>query len=166
MLVRCLNRGRVSAQGVVLCVLDCDCVVIIHVAENRHWARDTRLYEQLNTDLGTPINTALCPGSVGIRDGNRSPKISDLRKCPNPIRTSVGHPIFSWTIFGRAISLTNSTHFSTLWVYGTQVSEDNAMRVSFCASVTIREHLPCREQFMCAMCKDNQTFWSFLDIFG
>ena len=30
---------------------------------------------------------------------NRSPKSLDLQKFPNPIRTSVGHPIFSWTIF-------------------------------------------------------------------
>ena len=44
------------------------------------------------------------PLTSAARGVNRSPKFLDLRKCPNPIRTSVGHPIFSWTIFGQNFS--------------------------------------------------------------
>ena len=41
---------------------------------------------------------------VSIRGVNRSPKISDPRKSPSPIRTSVGRPIFSGTVFGQTVS--------------------------------------------------------------
>ena len=54
---------------------------------------------------------------------NRSPKILDLRKCPNPIRISVGHQIISWTIFGQDISYSKFHAFSTLWASGAQFSE-------------------------------------------
>ena len=47
----------------------------------------------------------------------------DIRKCPNPIWPSVGHPISSWTIFGQVISNINFTPFLTLWVFGAQFGE-------------------------------------------
>ena len=69
------------------------------------------------------------PGSnSGITDGpgqikfleiytrvvNQNPKFLDFRKSPNPIRTSVGFPIFSWTVFEPAISYSKFHAFSTL----------------------------------------------------
>ena len=51
--------------------------------------------------------------SVSTRGVNWSPKILDLRKCPNPVRASVDHPIFSWTIFEQAIS---HSKFLTPWL--------------------------------------------------
>ena len=47
----------------------------------------------------------------------------DLRKCLNPIRTSVGHPVFSWTIFGQGINCSKIHAFFTLWAYGAQFIE-------------------------------------------
>ena len=54
--------------------------------------------------VGMVMERSLILCSVHTRGVNRSPKISELRKCPNTIRTLVGHPIFSWTSFGQAIS--------------------------------------------------------------
>ena len=60
------------------------------------------------------VNRSDCKGYIPLcettgmhsssRGVNRSPKILDLRKCPNLIRTSVGHLIFSLTIFEQVIS--------------------------------------------------------------
>ena len=111
-----------------------------------------------------------------IRGVNRSPKISDLQKCPNPIRTSVGYPTFSWTIFGQAISHIKYHAFST--PYGLMehnLMNDIALCVSLCTSVIAREQLACREQVINVMINDTHldNFWTsehfghFLDnIFG
>ena len=55
---------------------------------------------------------------VGTRGVNRSPKILDLRESSNPIRTSVGQPIFPWTIFGQVI-IAKHTHSRPLCLWST-----------------------------------------------
>ena len=83
------------------------------------------IYHKYGAFLYKTCGMRSCPISlwVPIRGVNRSPKILDLRKCPNPIRTSVGHPIFSWTIFGQAISYNKFLAFFDLWAFGAQFSE-------------------------------------------
>ena len=56
------------------------------------------------------------------RGVNRVPKVWCLRKCPNPIWTSVGYLIFAWTIFRKAIRYSKLHAVLTLLVYGAQIS--------------------------------------------
>ena len=86
--------------------------------------------------------------SATSRSVTWSPKILDLRKCPNPIRTSLGHQIFSGTIFGQYISYSKFHAFSTLWASGAQFSELHRLYDSLCTSVTDRGHLACRNWFI------------------
>ena len=106
------------------------------------------------------------------RGVNRRPKIVDLRKCPNPIRTLVGHLIFSWAIFGQAISH-GKFHalFHPCGIMEHNSRNDITLCVSLCTSVT----QACREQFINVMSNDKylDNLWTpkhfgyFLDnIFG
>ena len=75
----------------------------------------------------------------------------DIRKCPNLIRTSVGHLICSWTIFGQAISYIWQIH-----------DNDIALCISLCTSVVAREHLAFRKQFINIVSNDKclDNFWT------
>ena len=67
---------------------------------------------------GAGTDTAPVTGAAVYAGGvNWSPTILDLRKCQNPIRTSVGHPTFSWTVFGQAMSYSTFYAFFYIWVY-------------------------------------------------
>ena len=79
---------------------------------------------------------------------NWSPKNLDLRKCPSPIRTSVGQAIFSRIIFGQAITYTNIRAFlNFIQVYKAQFSE-RYCNVCFSLCISDREYLTCRDQFV------------------
>ena len=86
---------------------------------------------------------------ISDRGVNRNPKILDLRKCPKPIQTSVGHPIFTWTVFGTAINYNKFRAFFDPIGLGTECKSVSgiAMCIFLCTSVTVREHLACGEHF-------------------
>ena len=66
----------------------------------------------------------------------------DLRKCPNPIWTSVGHAIFSWAIFEQAWTAeANLRIFRSYGLIENNSVNDIALRVSLCTSVTVREQI-------------------------
>ena len=105
------------------------------------------------------------------RGVNRSPKILDLRKCPNPIRNSVGHLIFSWKVF-RVINYSKFHAFFDPMGTGctNQWTVLQCTYIYLCTSVTIRQHLACRKHFLDVISIDE--YWdnfgrqNILDIFG
>ena len=61
-----------------------------------------------------PVTRVIVIYSVQTRGANRSKKKSQLRKSPSTIQTSVGQPIFSWTIFGQALNHSKAQAFLDL----------------------------------------------------
>ena len=105
---------------------------------------------------GTPASrqSAMIIDCVQIRGVNRSLKFGTSEKSPSPFRTSVGQPIFSWTIFGQAISYNKVNAFFDLKVYGPQFS-NRFCNVRFSLSISdSQRNLACREQFINIICND------------
>ena len=94
----------------------------------------------------SPYPTYCCM-RVTTRGVKRGPKFLDLRKSPNPIRTSVGQPIFSWTIFGHGF-IANLTQFSVFIFteHGSVYAQYCSVRFSLLTSD--REHKACITQLI------------------
>ena len=73
---------------------------------------------------------------VGTRGVNRSPIFLNLRKCLNTIQISVGHPLFSWTIFGSPLVKANFTHFPP---YGS-MKQDSVNDIAMCIPLISGSH--------------------------
>ena len=104
-----------------------------------------------------PTNKIPMLDTIGV---NQSIKISDLRKCINPIRTSVVQPIFSWTWTGHWQQQTSRIFRRHRFMARNSVI-DTAICVSLIKMVTFREHLPSKEQFINIIGNAN-----YLTIFG
>ena len=102
-----------------------------------------------------PTLTIVC-----IKGVNRSPQVSDLWKCPNPIRTSV--VIKDFIIFDRPLVLANFKHFRRCGHMEDDSMSDIAMCVCLCTSVTVRKHPACGEQFINVTSYDKylDNFWT------
>ena len=109
------------------------------------------------------------------RGVNRSPKILDLRKCPNPIRNSVGHLIFSWKVFFGSLIIATFTLFSTLWAHGAQISERYCNVLTFISTDQWQSDniwhagntFKCNEYWrIFGQFLDAKAFWTFLNISG
>ena len=76
--------------------------------------------------------------------------------------------IFLGQFLDRPLAIENFMNFSTLWAYRVQFSEGYCI-VRFSPSISDREHLACREQFINVMSNDKylvnfldvKTFWTF-----
>ena len=104
------------------------------------------------------ILSSVC--SIEVYIGDRKFWISENVRIRSRLRSAIEY--FLGQVLDRPLVKANFTHFSILWAYGAQFSERYCMCVSLCTSVTVREHLACREQVVNIMGNKKylDNFWT------